>query len=122
MDKKLIDNELNRLTALLEKANIPSQTREVLQPVMENMAWQKVKLDETREEIKDAGVVCEYNNGGGQQGIRENPIFKGYINLYKAYMTGLEKFTSYLPKDVVEELNKDAETALDKVLNMKKGA
>ena len=120
MDKNSVETEYKRLQDLLDRADVPQQKRDVLAPVIDNMAWQRVKLDEAREEMQDASVVCEYNNGGGQTGTRENPIFKAYINLWRAYMVGLEKFTSYLPKDLQEEAVGDSISVLDQVKKMKK--
>ena len=120
MDKKRVENEHKRLEALLDRADVPTQQRDVLAPVIDNMAWQRIKLDEAREEMQDASIVCEYNNGGGQSGTRENPIFKAYINLWRAYMVGLEKFTSYLPKELQEEAAGDTISVLEQVKRLKK--
>ena len=70
-----------------------------LESVIENTAWMRVKLDDTRESIKGSGVAIPYNNGGGQKGIRENPLFKGYQSLWKSYMSGMETIIACLPKD-----------------------
>ena len=120
MDKKKVTKEHKRLEALLERAEVPQQQRDVLAPVIDNMAWQRVKLDEAREQMQDASIVCHYCNGGGQEGERENPIFKAYINLWRAYMVGLEKYTSYLPKELQEEAKGDSLDVLAQVRNMKK--
>ena len=120
MDKNSVETEYKRLQDLLDRADVPQQKRDVLAPVIDNMAWQRVKLDEAREEMQDASVVCEYNNGGGQTGTRENPIFKAYINLWRAYMVGLEKFTSYLPKELQEEVTEESISVLEQVKRMKK--
>lgn len=120
MDKIKVIQEHERLVALLDKANVPQQQRNVLAPVIDNMAWQRIKLDETREEMQNASVVCDYNNGGGQTGVRENPIFKAYINLWRAYMVGLEKYTSYLPKELQDEAPGDMVNVLDQVRQMKR--
>lgn len=120
MDKNSVINEHMRLEALLDRADVPQQQRDVLAPVIDNMAWQRVKLDEAREEMQEASIVCEYNNGGGQAGTRENPIFKAYINLWRAYMVGLEKFSSYLPKDMQEEAAGETLSVLEQVRQMKK--
>ena len=120
MDKRKVTREHKRLEALLDRADVPQQQRDVLAPVIDNMAWQRVKLDEAREEMQDASIVCHYNNGGGQTGERENPIFKAYINLWRAYMVGLEKYTSYLPKELQEEAAGDSLSVLEQVKNMKK--
>lgn len=120
MDKKKVNKEHKRLEALLDRAEVPQQQRDVLAPVIDNMAWQRVKLDEAREQMQDASIVCHYDNGGGQEGERENPIFKAYINLWRAYMVGLEKYTSYLPKDLQEEAKGDSLDVLAQVREMKK--
>lgn len=120
MDKRKVTREHKRLEALLDRADVPQQQRDVLAPVIDNMAWQRVKLDEAREEMQDASIVCHYDNGGGQSGERENPIFKAYINLWRAYMVGLEKYTSYLPKELQEEAAGDSLSVLEQVKNMKK--
>ena len=120
MDKRKVTKEHKRLEALLDRAAVPKQRRDVLAPVIDNMAWQRVKLDEAREEMQDASIVCHYDNGGGQSGERENPIFKAYINLWRAYMVGLEKFSSYLPKELQEEAAGDSLSVLDQVKQMKK--
>ena len=120
MDKRKVTREHKRLEALLDRADVPQQQRDVLAPVIDNMAWQRVKLDEAREEMQDASIVCHYDNGGGQSGERENPIFKAYINLWRAYIVGLEKYTSYLPKELQEEAAGDSISVLEKVKQMKK--
>ena len=68
MDKKKVNKEHKRLEALLDRAEVPQQQKDVLAPVIDNMAWQRVKLDEAREQMQDASIVCHYDNGGGQEG------------------------------------------------------
>ena len=121
MDVKTVKKEHKRLEDLLSRADVPQQQRDVLAPVIDNMAWQRIKLDEARQEMQEASIVCEYNNGGGQSGTRENPIFKAYINLWRAYMVGLEKYTSYLPADLQEEAAGNSMTVLEEVRRMKRG-
>ena len=120
MDKRKLTAEHKRLEALLDKAEVPQQQRAVLQAVIDNIAWQRIKLDEAREEMENASIVCEYDNGGGQRGIRKNPIFEAYINLWRAYMLGLEKLSSYLPKEMLEEISSDSLNVLEQVRQMQK--
>lgn len=89
--------EKRRLLNLIDE--IPTKKVAALMPVIENTAWMKAKLDEARELIKDSPVVVKYNNGGGQKGIRENPLFKGYEALWKAYLLGLDRIMQMLPAD-----------------------
>lgn len=101
MDKR-VKAEVERLTALLENAEISASRVEMLEPVIENSACMKVKLDEIMEQISEADIIVEYDNGGGQRGIRENPIFKGYEALWKSYMSGMSVILSALPAEVVK--------------------
>lgn len=121
MDKSIVKAEHKRLEALLDRAKVPQQQRDVLASVVDNLAWQRVKLDEAREQMQDASIVCHYENGGGQSGERENPIFKAYINLWRAYMVGLEKFSSYLPKELQAEAAGGSISVLEQVRQMRKG-
>ena len=120
MDEKNVKAEYRRLISILKKAEVPQQIIEALKPLLDNLAWQRIKLDETRDAIRSSSVAIPYDNGGNQKGIRENPLFKGYESLWKAYMAGLEKFTSYLPKDVAEETTSATISMIEQVKAMKK--
>ena len=122
MDKRKVRAEKKRLIALLERAEVPKQQQEVLAPVIDNISWQRIKLEENMLQMQEESVICEYQNGGGQSGIRENPIFKAYVNLWRAYMVGLDKYTSYLPKELQEEVAGQVVDVLAQVRAMKKGA
>lgn len=103
--------EIERIKGLLLEFDINPKRVKLLMPIIENTAYMKVKLDEAREVIQESSVVISYDNGGGQKGIRENPIFKGYEALWKSYMSGMNVILSALPAEVVkEETIKVAET------------
>ena len=120
MDDKKVKKEHKRLETLLERADVPQQQRDALAPVIDNLSWQRIKLDETRELMKTQQVVCHYSNGGGQEGERQNPIFKGYFDLWRAYMAGYEKYAAVLPKDLQDEAAGDSLSVLEQVRQMKK--
>jgi len=61
-----------------------------------NIVFMEERLDETRAFIADEPVAVEYDNGGGQTGIRENPKYKGYENLLKSYQAVLKQFDELL--------------------------
>ena len=120
MENSGILEEKARLESILERANVAEQHRDVLAPVIDNISWMRVKLDETRELMKNNQVVCDYNNGGNQKGTHESPLYKGFYNLWKAYLSGLATFTSYLPKEIEEEIQSEASDVLTQVMAMKK--
>lgn len=51
-------------------------------------------LKEYREKLADQPLVIEYDNGGGQTGIRENPEWIAYEKLLKSYHATLRAITS----------------------------
>ena len=120
MDKRKLNKEKRRLYDLLERAEVPKQKQAVLEAIIDNLAWQRLKLDEARDEMQDASITCHYCNGGGQEGERENPIFKAYINLWRGYLAGIEKIQAYLPKDLQEEAAADGINILETLQKMKK--
>ena len=102
---KKAEKEERRLRKTLREASVSETRIEMLKPVIQNVAWMKVRLDDTREVIKTSQVVIPYDNGGGQKGLRENPLFKGYEALWKSYMGGMNRIIEALPAEVevVEE-------------------
>lgn len=95
--------EAKRMTDLLTEAGVSETRIKLLESVIENTAYLKIQLDITKEAIKNSKVVIPYDNGGGQTGLRENPLFKGYESLFKSYMSGINRIFTYLPADVQEE-------------------
>lgn len=102
--------EKQRLVSLLFSCRLPDDNVALLVPIIENTAWMKAKLDETRETIKNTAVAIPYDNGGGQTGVRENPLYKGYEALWKSYMAGMNVIMAALPRVVVEQEAEKIET------------
>ena len=107
--KARAEEEQNRIIELLNEVGISAKKMKLLEPIVLNTAWMKVKLDDAREAIKNSNIVISYDNGGGQKGIRENPLFKGYENLWKSYLTGLDSIMSALPPEKSHEIVEEAE-------------
>ena len=107
--KNRADAEAKRIIDLLTDAGISDRRIKLLMPVIVNTSWMKAKLDDAREAIKNSNIVISYDNGGGQKGIRENPLFKGYEGLWKSYLTGLDRIMSALPPEKSHEIVEEAE-------------
>lgn len=97
---KRAEEEQNRIIDIMTKSGVSPKRIKMMEPVILNTSWMKAKLDDAREAIKNSNVVIPYDNGGGQTGIRENPLFKGYESLWKAYMNGMERILTCLPQDM----------------------
>lgn len=100
--KERAEEEQNRILDLLSEIGISERRRKMMEPIILNTAWMKAKLDDAREAIKHSNIVISYDNGGGQKGIRENPLFKGYESLWKSYMQGMSKILDCLPQEACE--------------------
>lgn len=101
--------EKERLENIIKEAGVSEARQRALAPIVENTAWMREKLDDAREKIANSSVVIPYDNGGGQSGIRENPLYKGYENLWKSYLTGLDRIMSALPPEKSHEIVEEAE-------------
>ena len=102
--------EVERINKILIDYNVSDNKRKALESIIENTAWMKIKLDDARDAVKTSSVVIPYDNGGGQKGLRENPIFKGYESLWKSYMGGMGRILDCLPSEQAQEKADAAES------------
>lgn len=107
--KRRAKKEQKRIYNLLTEVGISEKRMNLMEPVIYNTSWMKAKLDDAMEAIKQSNVVISYDNGGGQKGIRENPLFKGYEALWKSYMLGMSKIMDCMPQEVVKQEMEDLE-------------
>lgn len=61
--------------------------REDTESLIAEAAFMRAKLEETRAGLESEPLVIEYDNGGGQSGIRKNPAYDAYEALVKTYCT-----------------------------------
>lgn len=62
----------------------------------ESVLFMADKLKESREKMKNEPLVIDYDNGGGQTGIRENPHFVAFEHLMAAYTKSLKQLTEII--------------------------
>lgn len=96
-------SERRKLIKFLEKNGLEEEKITALNPVIANVSWMKVKLDDARESIGEDGITVAYDNGGGQTGVRENPAFRAYEALWKTYLSGLDALLKQLPAQMEPE-------------------
>lgn len=97
--KESYEKEKRMIKRELKKVKISPHKMKLLESVIENTAWMKAKLDAVRMQITTADIVVEYDNGGGQKGIRKNPIFEGYRALWQSYMIGMGRILDAVPEE-----------------------
>lgn len=73
--------------------------------------WQAARLAEARALIKNAPIVIAYDNGGGQKGIRKNPGYEAYAQLFNAFVRGMQALDGIL--DGAEPTSAGARMTLD---------
>ena len=64
----------------------------------ESVLFMAKKLEESRVIMENEPLVIEYDNGGGQCGIRENPHYTAYEHLLTAYNKSLRQLTEIVEK------------------------
>lgn len=60
-------------------------TNKNLQELEAQADFQRGQLEAARKRLANEPLVIEYDNGGGQSGIRENPEWLAYEKLLKSY-------------------------------------
>jgi hypothetical protein len=125
--EELVNREKRRITRELKKAKISDYNLKVLEPVIANCAWMRIRLDEARKQMEGCQIVVDYDNGGGQKGVRENPIFKAYEALWKSFMLGMNRILDAIPKEEQKEIASKVEevrpeTVLDKIRDKKRNS
>lgn len=56
------------------------------------------KLNELNKQLPHEPLIIEYDNGGGQSGVRENPFFVAYEHLMASYNKSLRQLTEIVNK------------------------
>ena len=90
-------------------AGIPESLRPYAVELAENVIFQCRKLAETRKAMQknNSQLVVAYNNGGGQSGIRKNPIYEAYNQLMANYRKSLQQLTDLLQEYGMEDVQAD---------------
>ena len=104
--------EIRRLTRLVKKAN--PDAAGILKDTITNCAWLKCRLEDAVEAIADSPITVEYDNGGGQTGVRENPCYKAYEGIWQAYNRGVKIILDTLPKAAAKKEKAQTEASAPK--------
>lgn len=92
-------------------AGLPYDIKPHAVELAENVLFMEGKLLETRRGLANQQVVIAYDNGGGQKGIRKNPIFEGYNQLMANYRKTLEQLMAILREYGGEAADEDSPLA-----------
>lgn len=62
----------------------------------EQVLFMADKLKEERKKLEKEPLIIEYDNGGGQSGIRENPHYSAYEKLLSSFNRSLRQLTDII--------------------------
>ena len=101
MVNKLIKNkeiikEKERLQNIFE--DIDENKRDFVSHQIDNLAWLNIASKELMDSIDRDGTKCEYNNGGGQGGVKDNPDIKTLIAYQKNVTSITKQLLELVPK------------------------
>ena len=91
---------------------MPASDKKVLKDQLESMAK---RILEEGKKIGKEPLVIEYDNGGGQAGIRENPFYPAYEKLLASYTKTLAAYKDMAGDDTAQIQSLDAIRARFKV-------
>ena len=66
------------------------------QALCEEVLFMADKLKLSRQQMENAAIVIKYDNGGGQRGLRKNPLFEAYNSLFNSFSKGLGQLDDML--------------------------
>lgn len=98
--------ELKKLEALT--ANLPEVYRSIISPTLDNFAWLKAKLDETRALLENSYVLTK-----GPEGLKKHPGFEAYSQLFDRYLKALKTLLDILKS--IEQKPDRKGTPLDEI-------
>ena len=86
-------------------AGVDERIRPQVTVLAEQVIFMSKKLKESKAGLRDQAIVIPYDNGGGQTGIRENPVFTAYEKLLAAYTKSLTTLRDVIGDDAPREMS-----------------
>jgi len=112
--EKRIKKELAKLKKNWQKKGVPldENTKKILDfasPLLQNLAFMTVTLEDLKEEINTTGCTVEYKNGENQFGTKKSPAVETYNTMLKNYSNVYKQVFDMIPKQEEWEKVKDEE-------------
>lgn len=116
MKENLIRKEYERLSKLFE--TVDANQRAMAEPLLQNVAFMAVTLQDLQVAINTEGATDEYRNGQNQYGEKPSASLQAYNAMVKNYAAVIKALSQLLPKvpngpDRLRELMNIIETDAD---------
>lgn len=105
--KAKIRKEKKRLEEIFK--NIETNRSKLVESLINDAAFQRVTLEETREIIQRDGIIEEYQNGANQKGIKKSAAVEVYDKMVNTYSKVIKQLCDLLPEKVVWDEQEDEE-------------
>lgn len=79
-------------------AGLDKDLAKLLEPLLKNAAFMAVQLEDYRENIRENGGVCEYQNGENQWGTKKSPEAELYNTMMKNYQAVIRQLFDLSPE------------------------
>lgn len=85
---------MGRDTAATICADVSENLRERAEELARNVLTMEAALIEARKQADTEPLIVEYDNGGGQSGIRKNPFWEAYAQMFNTFSRGLAQLAN----------------------------
>ena len=111
-----IRKEKKRLREIFK--NMDGRKLDLVESLINDAAFQRVTLEETRELISKSGITEEYQNGANQKGIKKSSAVEVYDKMVNTYSKIIKQLCDLLPEQtvLVDNEEEQQESPADEIL------
>lgn len=95
-----IKTEFNRLKTIY--SDLPDSKKAIVFPLLQNLAFMKITLDDLQQSINENGCSEDYKNGENQYGRKAAADLQAYNSLIKNYNAVSDRLEKLLPPEKKE--------------------
>ena len=95
-----IKTEFNRLKTIY--SDLPDSKKAIVFPLLQNLAFMKITLDDLQQSINENGCSEDYKNGENQYGRKAAADLQAYNRLIKNYNAVSDRLEKLLPPEKKE--------------------
>ena len=90
-----VQSELDHLAEIFRE--IDPNKRDFVQRHIEQLAWYFVSIADLQAKVDQWGTLIQYNNGGGQSGVKPNPDIRTLLDYQKCCNTIVRTLIGIVP-------------------------
>lgn len=75
------------------------ESRSIILSIIERIAYLTIALGELENQTVHEGYIVHYDNGGGQEGIRQHPALTAYGQLHKSWITSIKALKEFMDNE-----------------------